>query len=447
MADERNGRSGMELAADTARAVKAAIKVAKAAAVAGPEGAAIAAVKEALPFLCKLVIGLVVGLLALTMLVFTAIPNMFFGYGSSQKEPIVALTTKAMTLGGTYVNLEDFVAAQVDAIVTSLVAEYEAAGTHIDEIRVEHSFTEEDLIWVIAINSAAYRQDLNTLTPENIRQFVTAHLTYNHSLFGREKVILHVKFKKLDPKELMAELGFDAEGERWAGTFQETLTNSDALSKYEPYFNEYRPNYSGDTTVPGNAQHGGNYSNDIDISRFVSPHTKNNHDLAAYAIQAWENNWGYVWGTYGNVLTESLLQYKLEQYPDGVGNHEAFIRANWLGRRTTDCIGLIKGYGWLDVDSMKIKYNTNGMPDYGANSMHQAAINAGTEGEDYGPISSLPEIPGLALWKNGHIGVYIGGGYAIEASGTRTGVVKTKVEGRGWAEWCKIPYINYRKGG
>lgn len=73
MADERNGRSGMELAADTARAVKAAIKVAKAAAVAGPEGAAIAAVKEALPFLCKLVIGLVVGLLALTMLVFTAI--------------------------------------------------------------------------------------------------------------------------------------------------------------------------------------------------------------------------------------------------------------------------------------------------------------------------------------------------------------------------------------
>lgn len=49
------------------------------------------------------------------------------------------------------------------------------------------------------------------------------------------------------------------------------------------------------------------------------------------------------------------LYRKLEQYPDGVGNHEAFIRANWLGRRTTDCIGLIKGYGWLDVDSMKIK--------------------------------------------------------------------------------------------
>ena len=31
------------------------------------------------------------------------------------------------------------------------------------------------------------------------------------------------------------------------------------------------------------------------------------------------------------------------------------------------------------------------------------------------------------LWKSGHAGVYIGGGYAIEAMGTSKGVVKTKV--------------------
>lgn len=55
---------------------------------------------------------------------------------------------------------------------------------------------------------------------------------------------------------------------------------------------------------------------------------------------------GYVWGTCGNVLTESLFAYKLKQYPDGVRKYENFIRANWLGRRTADCVGLIKGYGW-----------------------------------------------------------------------------------------------------
>ena len=33
--------------------------------------------------------------------------------------------------------------------------------------------------------------------------------------------------------------------------------------------------------------------------------------------------------------------------------------------------------------------------------------------------------------------------YAIEAMGTQYGVVRTKVEGRGWQGWCKIPYIQY----
>ena len=61
----------------------------------------------------------------------------------------------------------------------------------------------------------------------------------------------------------------------------------------------------------------------------------------------------------------------------------------------------------------------------------------------YGDISTMPEIPGLMLWKSGHAGVYIGGGYAIEAMGTRKGVVKTEVSDRGWQGWGKLPYINY----
>lgn len=65
---------------------------------------------------------------------------------------------------------------------------------------------------------------------------------------------------------------------------------------------------------------------------------------------------------------------------------------------------------------------------------------------DYGAISTMPEIPGLMLWKSGHAGVYIGGGYAIEAMGTSKGVVKTKVSDRNWQGWGKLPYIDYREG-
>lgn len=200
--------------------------------------------------------------------------------------------------------------------------------------------------------------------------------------------------------------------------------------------------YSMIAGAAGGGSYGGEFlrgdgsSIELDISTFTDPTTKNATDLVTYAIHAWESGWGYVWGTYGCVLTDSLFAYKLEQYPDGVGNYEDFIRANWLGGRTTDCVGLIKGYGWLNPDTLSIDYATNGMPDIGANQMYYSASVSGT-------IDTMPDTPGLAVWHDGHIGVYIGDGYVIEAMGTKYGVVKTELAGRGWTHWLEIEYINY----
>ena len=174
----------------------------------------------------------------------------------------------------------------------------------------------------------------------------------------------------------------------------------------------------------------------LDVSGYIDPDRKNAADLATYAIHAWEQGWGYVWGTCGWVLTDSLLEAKLAQYPEGVGGYEDFIRMNWLGLRTADCIGLIKGYGWLNTETLTIGYNVNGMPDCGANQMYHAATAKGT-------IDTIPEVPGLAVWRNGHIGVYIGNGYVIEAMGTKYGVVKTNLSERGFTHWLEIPYIDY----
>lgn len=193
---------------------------------------------------------------------------------------------------------------------------------------------------------------------------------------------------------------------------------------------------AGGGSYSGEFLRGDGSSIDLDISAFVDPANKNAADLVTYAIHAWESGWGYVWGTYGNVLTESLLAYKVSQYPDGVGNHEDIIRANWLGGRTADCVGLIKGYGWLSPETMTIDYGTHGMPDIGANQMYYNATVSGA-------IDTMPDIPGLAVWHDGHIGVYIGGGQVVEAMGTKYGVVKTELAGRGWTHWLKVPYINY----
>ena len=158
--------------------------------------------------------------------------------------------------------------------------------------------------------------------------------------------------------------------------------------------------------------------------------------MVKWAIHAQENGWGYVYGTYGSVLDESLLISKIAQYPDEVGGKEDFIRQNWLGGRTADCIGLIKGYGWYNTETAQIEIGANGMPDIGADTMYENAAEKGT-------IDTIPEIPGLAVWHEGHIGIYIGNGEVVQAANTNDGVIRTPISQTGWTHWLKIPYITY----
>lgn len=174
----------------------------------------------------------------------------------------------------------------------------------------------------------------------------------------------------------------------------------------------------------------------IDTSHYVDPSTKNNLDLVQWAIAAEKAGWGYVWGACGQALTESALASKVSQYLDEVGGQEEFIRTHWLGRRCADCVGFIKGYGWLNAETQEIEYGTNRMPDIGADAMYANATGKGT-------IDTIPEIPGLAVWHEGHIGIYVGNGQVIHASGTKIGVIQTPIGASGWTHWLKIPYINY----
>ena len=171
---------------------------------------------------------------------------------------------------------------------------------------------------------------------------------------------------------------------------------------------------------------------DIDLSNT----DKNNLDLVKWAQMAYDNKWGYVWGSHGNVLTANELKRFEKTFGSHVTDKEEYIKSHWLGRRTSDCVGLIKGYGWYDETSGTIKYGTNGMKDVTADGMFNAAV-------EKGPISTMPDIPGIAVWHQGHIGVYIGNGYVIHAANTYDGVIKTPITSSGWTHWLKVPYINY----
>ena len=76
------------------------------------------------------------------------------------------------------------------------------------------------------------------------------------------------------------------------------------------------------------------------------------------------------------------------------------------------------------------------MPDVGANTMYNSAVEKGT-------IETLPETPGLAVWHDGHIGIYIGNGEVVQAANTTAGVIRSQLGDTAWTHWLKIPYIEY----
>ncbi len=170
------------------------------------------------------------------------------------------------------------------------------------------------------------------------------------------------------------------------------------------------------------------------------PETKNNLDIVAWCKWTAENKHGYVYGAFGQMCTMEYLDQQEARYPgeDEAGGAMRIAGEQWIGKPVYDCIGLIKAYMWFDPETEYITYQSNGFIDCGANSIWDE-VKVG----ESGAIGTIPEMPGVAVWMNGHIGIYIGNGEVIEAQGTETGVVKTKLENGAWTHWLYVPHLEY----
>ena len=62
-----------------------------------------------------------------------------------------------------------------------------------------------------------------------------------------------------------------------------------------------------------------------------------------------------------------------------------------------------------------------------------------SQGAKNGVIADIPDVPGVLVFMDGHVGVYVGDGYVIEARGFAHGVVQTKLKERPWRHWAYLP--------
>lgn len=170
--------------------------------------------------------------------------------------------------------------------------------------------------------------------------------------------------------------------------------------------------------------------------------TKKGQAIADYAVS--KIGCAYIYGGYGErKCTTAFRKERANAYPEYKANIYKYCPV--LSGKQSSCSGC-KYNG-------KQAYDCAQLTRYSCKAAGQELVSGAnsqwvkTDWDRSGTIDSLPDVPGVLLYhindkgRMSHTGVYIGGGYAVEARGHAYGVVKTKVSSRSWTHWGALPDV------
>ena len=182
-----------------------------------------------------------------------------------------------------------------------------------------------------------------------------------------------------------------------------------------------------------------------------------NHDLVAFLLALQAKGSPYWYGTCVYECTESRLKSKAKQYPAHYTDSRMPKYRQDIAEKKicADCIGAIKGFAWTNGGEGVLesygtgkdfasKYGSNNCPDKSANGMFEYAKK---QGAPWGGIDTIPELPGIAVRYDGHVGTYIGNGKVVEWRGFNYGSQITNLKDRKWLHWYYLPFIEYMENG
>ena len=152
----------------------------------------------------------------------------------------------------------------------------------------------------------------------------------------------------------------------------------------------------------------------------------------------------YIYGGYGErKCTPAFRRERAGAYPDYKANIYKYCPV--LSGKQSNCTGC--------KYNNKQAYDCAQLTRYACKSAGQELVSGAnsqwtkTAWDQKGTIDSMPDVPGVILYhindkgRMSHTGVYVGGGYAVEARGHAYGVVKTANKDRSWTHWAALPGV------
>ena len=176
-------------------------------------------------------------------------------------------------------------------------------------------------------------------------------------------------------------------------------------------------------------------------------------DLIAKFQYALDNGWGYILNTWHTSWTQSLQNGKVNYMVKKYGSnwktnnnaknddsyYAALYGARWIGHWVTDCSGLfywafkeLGGYMYHGSNTMWNKY---------CESKGKLASGKRTDGKTLKPGTAVFVLKGTS--NRSHVGLYIGNGKVIEASGTQAGVCVSDITNKKWCEWGELKGVDF----
>jgi len=143
-----------------------------------------------------------------------------------------------------------------------------------------------------------------------------------------------------------------------------------------------------------------------------------------------KDRYGYVFGGQGELYTKDLAEKWARERRSGEDS-DYFLNdcKQWYTppRKVVDCSGMV-------VQAFRAYDKSYG--DRTANTFKAQFVKGGT-------IKTIPAVAGIAVWKKGHIGIYLGDGRDCQSKGHDHGVVIGQLSSTPWTHWGYLADVEY----